>query len=294
MEVIDDEERQSDEGAEGWTGEQVPSPHVDDTVPAVVLPRGDPDQEQPCRPGGIEDSTLAVRSGRRRVEVRAVGKRADREGGSEEGPGAPGMPPRDGEPAHDEREQDHIAERIRHVRDDDRHGTVGRVEHDSDQDGAADRGNGERSGDAVDPDPGCQRPEARPEQQEQPDVARGVEAEVEDVREGRVRRALGARVEEQPDELRDGIGADGRGECDPRTAVQRRRDGPRDRERGRDDDEARSRAGSRRNARRSPRRAGPCEPRKRRGRAPTRSRPGGPHAAVRTSSRVIRSCGPAP
>ena len=206
-------------------------------IASVVLPGGDPDQEQAGRPRCIEDAALAVRPGRRRVEVGAVGESADRERRSEKGPGAPGMPARESEAADDEREEDHVSERIGDVRR--HHGgrAVGRVEDDGDQDRAADRGDRQGRGDPVDPDPGRQRPQAGSEQQDQADVARGIEAQVEHVRDRRVGRVVAARVEEQPEELRRRVRGDRDRERDPRTAVQRGHGGARDRQdRGGDDD----------------------------------------------------------
>ena len=125
--MIDDEQCHGDDRAGRGNGEQRAPPDIDHAIGVVVPPGGDGDQEQARRPGSVDDATLLVRARRRTVEVGAVGEGDHGERCAEECPGAPRAPAGECEAADDEREEDHVGERVGNVRGDDGRGALGRL-----------------------------------------------------------------------------------------------------------------------------------------------------------------------
>ena len=90
-------------------------------------------------------------------------------------------------------------------------------QHDLEQNGRPERRRGQRGGRAVEPEAATELRQARPEEQEQGDVAGRVEDEVEPVRHGRVRRS--AAVGEVEEQLRNRPRADADRQRHPRAAL---------------------------------------------------------------------------
>ncbi len=80
------------------------------------LPGSESNQDDRERPGEVDVRALDVRAHRNLVEVDGVAHDIEQEPGCDQGPGAPGTPARDREDEDDEGEQEHVADRIRHVR----------------------------------------------------------------------------------------------------------------------------------------------------------------------------------
>ncbi len=236
MEVVDDEHGERDRAAHRGHRQERATRALDRGRATLVAPPCKGDQEEREGPGHVEKRSLGVRAAGGLEQVDAVTEREDGERCADQQPGTTRPPARERERAHDEREQKHVPEGVREVRRDGRKRPFCRVEHRVDEHRARERCRSERRRHPVDPQSGARTSNPRPEQDDDTDVARRVEGEVEPVGERRVRRAVELREHEQPGELRHAIGA--HGDCDRRPPDAMRRDeGACDGERHRGEDQ---------------------------------------------------------
>ena len=98
-----------------------------------ALPGRERDENERDRPDEIEVRPLDVAADRRLVEVDGVADRVQQQSGGDQRPRAAGLPARDREDEDDEREQEHVADRIGEVRDHDERASVRGVDDDLDE-----------------------------------------------------------------------------------------------------------------------------------------------------------------
>ena len=130
-----------------------------------------------------------IRPDRRLVEVDGIGERRERQRAADQRPRGSGPPARDPEDGDDEREQDDVGERVGEVDRLRREVPLVRGEDDLEQHGRADGGDREERGDPVEPDARVETRDPVPDEQDERQVRRRVEGEIErvgDRREGRV------------------------------------------------------------------------------------------------------------
>ena len=127
-EVVVDEQREPDEGEERRQRQRLPAFVAHAFEPADRLPGRARDQRQPQRPADVERAAFLVRPGCGLVEVRAVDQREDREADRDECPSGVEAPAGQGERGDDEREQQHVGERIGEVRGDDERAPARRLQ----------------------------------------------------------------------------------------------------------------------------------------------------------------------
>jgi len=151
--------------------------------------------------------------------MRARGRRGScpprtcREPGPDHGPGAAGPPAGERAHADDEREQEHVAERVGEVRDHRTGAALGRVEHDLEEHRGPECGCGQRGSRAVQPDAAIEAGDTCTDEEEEGHVAGRVEGEVEGVgnrREGRL-----AAVRDREEELAGGPCGQAAGQAGP-------------------------------------------------------------------------------
>ena len=122
-----------------------------------------------------------------RPEVDTVRDRGGEERHADHDPLAPGVTADEPEHTDDEREQDDVPERVGEVRGDRQGVALGVVERELEQERRADRPDREGDADTVEPDAAVEARDPRANEQQQRDVRRRVEEEVERVGDRRRR-----------------------------------------------------------------------------------------------------------
>ncbi len=115
------------------------------------LPGGQSNEDDRERPGEVDVRALDVRAHRNLVEVDGVAHDIEQEPGCDQSPGAPGAPARDRKDEDDEGEPEHVADRIRDVRQHDEPAAVRGVDYYLDEHRGAERGCGRRGDEPVEP-----------------------------------------------------------------------------------------------------------------------------------------------
>ncbi len=170
--------------------------------PPWLNPGRDGQENAHQRPQDVEERSLHVRPGRRRPQVDGIGDRRGDECAADHDPFAPGRPADEPEHTHDESEQDDVAERIREIRRDREKSAFAVVEGQFEKKRCADRADGQRHTDSVEPDAPVEARHASANEQEERDVRSGIEEEVERVGDRR-RRLVGV---QRPREVAQRVG----------------------------------------------------------------------------------------
>ena len=163
--------------------------------PARALPRRRAHEHHARGPGGVEHAADLVGAVGDAPEVDRVRHPEQREAADDRRPGAPAAEPEDAEQAGDEAEQQDVAHRVGEVGGDRQRVAAGAVEHPAVDERGGDGGEAERDDQAVDPQHPRQPPGAAAGEQQQPDEAARVEAEVERVGERRIGDVVAERLE---------------------------------------------------------------------------------------------------
>ena len=219
--VVDDEDADRDDAGSGGQGQHARAAQAAGVEAPCGLPGGDGEEQERQRPAGVEDRVLAVAVDRDLVEVDRVGDREDAEARGDEPPRPAGAAARDGDDRGDEREQRQVAERIREVRRDGRERAV-RARHDADHERRAERGDGQRADEAVEPQCGGDAAGARPQQQDERDVRGGVDRDVPGVGPGRIGRGGDVGERDEPVHVGGEVAEQADGEDGPRRPLDAR------------------------------------------------------------------------
>jgi hypothetical protein len=161
------------------------------------LPRGPGDEKQRRRPKGVERCPGHVLAHRLLEEKDGIRDGRAGQPGADEEPEAPRPPAGEGEHADDERQKEHVADRVGEVRHDRRRRALGVGEDELHQHRCADGRGGEGGRDAVQPETPVEVGDVPPDEQQQPYVEEREEGEVEGVRCRRERRVVGVREREE-------------------------------------------------------------------------------------------------
>ena len=201
------------------------------------LPGGEAEQQRRGRPQGRHQGGVHGEPERRLVQEEAVDDGAGHEAGAHQQQRAAGSPSGQSEDAHDEAEQEQVAERVRQVDRDDRVLTTlpdDRAEHER----GRDRRRGQRAHQAVEPEARPEVAHALPHEQHDRDVAGGVEGQPQSVADAGQRRLGEVGVEDRVVDLAARPGEQSDAQHEPRGALARHRDRAGQAQAGRDEDQA--------------------------------------------------------
>ena len=181
------------------------------------LPRRERDEDERRGPHEVEQRAFGVGTGSSLVQVDPVADRVEEQAGGHQRPGATGPPAGNREHEDEEREQEHVPDRIGHVRHDHEPAPVRGVEDDLDENGRPDRACGRGSHEPVEPEARAERRQAPAQEERDPDVEERVEGEIRDIRRGRERRT--AAVPEVEEDVADRGGEQAGPDETPRGAL---------------------------------------------------------------------------
>ena len=151
-EVIDDKDGERQDRADDGRRDQRPPFQRDPSYPPRLNPGRNGEENAHQRPQDVEQRALDVRPGGGRPQVDGVGDRSGDERSADHDPLAPGRDADEPEHTDHESEQDDVAERIREIRRDREKTALAVVEGQLEKERCADRTDGQRHADTVEPD----------------------------------------------------------------------------------------------------------------------------------------------
>jgi hypothetical protein len=186
---------------------------------APRLPGGDAHGQHARRPEGVDDRPVRVDAGVLDVAVDRVADRGQHEAEREQRPCAPGAPARDAQSDADRAEEQQVPGGIG-----ERHGNrqrlpLGGVQDRPEQQRGHQRRERQAADRAIQPQRGAEAPQARTQEQHEPDVGERIGRQIQDVGDVRIRRVVELVVVQRPGQVGRRPHGEARGQERPRAAL---------------------------------------------------------------------------